>query len=111
IVYPEARPGTRHHHHFARDVAQAPARARDLLARMAAQAAPDETLLLSSEVLFLGARGYAGQGMPDPRSYERDRQAYLDDLAEMLGSFDCEVVLFLRRPDAFAEALYKTFIW
>jgi hypothetical protein len=35
------------------------------------------------------------------------REAYLRRLAEQLKSFDVRVILFLRSPEAFAEAMYK----
>lgn len=36
------------------------------------------------------------------------RRAYLDNVADYFSDFDTEILLYLRRPDRFAEAIYKS---
>jgi hypothetical protein len=69
------------------------------------------TLLLSAESIYRHQRGRANRDFSvDPADFWDRRRAYLAALAAARAAFDVEVLLFLRRRDAFAQSLYREFI-
>jgi hypothetical protein len=73
--------------------------------------APDATLLLSAESIYRHQRGQSHVDFSlDPATFWDRRRAYLVALAAALVGFDVEILLFLRRRDAFAQSLYREFI-
>lgn len=81
--------------------------AQRLVADLEREVGDHETVILSSEVIYRLPGGAGQWNRMGPRTYWRARLAYLDRLATLLGDFRVEVVLFFRRPDTFAEALYS----
>jgi hypothetical protein len=115
IRYPDCRPWFKggselaHHrfaHAFARMDGSAIAAAREFVDDLRCQAAP--LTILSAEAIYghliepmPGGEAWAGE------AYWQRRYDYLRAVAGALDGFDTEVLLFLRRPDSFAESLYR----
>lgn len=95
-----------HHHVFAHSIAKDGKKAAALLSRLRRSSC--ERTVISSEVIYLGARGrrlYDCAG-----AYWDDRFRYLDRLATATVDFERVIVLIFRRPDEVAESLYSTAI-
>lgn len=102
------------HHGFAHVVSRTRRvdvrQAQRLVADLQREVGEHETVILSSEVIYRLPGGAGQWNRMGPRTYWRARLAYLDRLATLLGDFQVEVVLFFRRPDTFAEALYSEYV-
>lgn len=116
LVYPDTKPylgGGRHAHHrlahalvgLDRDTLHTAHRFWD---DTKAAARSGDTILLSSEAFYRHVHEVKNWRSVSKEDYWPLRTRYLSRLAEMVGdAAEVRVVLFLRRPDAFAESLYR----
>lgn len=115
LVYPDARPflggSSEAHHRFAHALTgidpAATAAAGRFIAHVHSRTGPDRVALLSSEAVYRNVHGAKRWRTVEPEQYWARRRRYLEDLAETLDGFDVRILLFLRRPDDFAESFYK----
>jgi hypothetical protein len=115
LVYPDTKPylgGGRHaHHRLAHALVAADAEplaaAHRFLDDVKASARPDDTVLLSSEAFYRHVHAIKNWRSVSKDDYWPLRTQYLARVAEALSDLDASVLLFLRRPDAFAESLYR----
>lgn len=116
LVYPEIKPylgGGRHAHHRLAHALVGLERgtldtAHRFWAHVKAAARPDDTILVSSEAFYRHVHGVKNWRSVSKEDYWPLRARYLSHLAEMLGDgTELRVLLFLRRPDSFAESLYR----
>ncbi|MGH2818595.1 MAG: hypothetical protein ACRDJS_09070 [Actinomycetota bacterium] len=112
LYYPDSKPflGGSHqaHHELAHALSgvdsDAVAAALQFLEYIASEARADQTVLLSAEAFY---RHLAGVDGWIHNNYWLLRRRYLRDVAKALAGFEVRVLLVLRRPDEFAESLYK----
>jgi hypothetical protein len=115
LIYPDTKPylgGGRHaHHRLAHALVGADADALDaahqFLERIKTSARPGDTVLLSSEAFYRHVHATKNWRSVSKDDYWPLRTQYLARLARALSDLDASVLLFLRRPDAFAESLYR----
>ncbi len=123
IWYPDydliGRQGYFAHHHLAHALAGLPTsrgtrpEAFEFLAAIRAQAAPDETVLISAEPFWrhvcppveLLENEYLADG--GAATYWQRRRDYVRALRDAFGDLEVEVAVVLRRQDQCAESLYK----
>jgi hypothetical protein len=114
VFYPSEAGRKNRHHSFATNLISpsTAAAARQFLEEAAAAAGTCHTILLSTEWLYSAAHNPSGIDFApiEEETYWTARKRYLADLADICAGFDTELVLFLRRPDDYAEACYKTFV-
>lgn len=119
IYYPNPKPylhgkSDAHHdlaHGLAGDNRREAARMRAFRAHLIDVAPRFDRILLSAEPFY--RHEIAGRGPSAPRTPEAmiaSRRAYIDRMAEYFAPFDTEILVVLRRPDTFAESLYKNAI-
>lgn len=114
LVYPDAKPylgGGRHaHHRFAHALVGVDPDAFDAARRffqgVKASVQAGDTVLLSSEAFYRHVHGTKQWRSVSNEDYWPFRARYLSQLADMCADIDVGVLLFLRRPDTFAESLY-----
>lgn len=115
LHYPDARSffgrDAHSHHPFAEAMAGTDdlqlAIARDFAAHVAAETAPDETVVLSADSMHRQVDGAADwRRIHDPEERWARRRAYLHHLAEAFPGFDVDVAIVVTRPDRFVEAFY-----
>lgn len=104
VVYPD-QSGQAHHHDFARAVSEDEASAKCFVDD-ALVAAAEGRVIVSSEIMYLRVVGGLAYSSGD--AYWGRREAYLDALDRVTAGVPRTVVVVLRRPDEFAESLYKT---
>lgn len=115
LVYPDLKPylggGRNAHHRLAHalvglDRASLEA-AQPLVDHVKAGARPGDTILFSSEAFYRHVHGVKSWRSVSDDDYWPLRTRYLSNLAELFADVEASVVLFLRRPDDFAESLYR----
>jgi hypothetical protein len=118
LVYPDPRSymrgGAHAHHAVAHALVgteeRAEKAARRFLGGLKRAAPAGGTVLLSSEAFYRHLRG-TRQWRSLPRDeYWSLRLRYLSYVADMLSPTEADVLLFLRRPDTFAESLYREMV-
>jgi hypothetical protein len=115
LFYPDSKPhlgGGRHaHHRLAHALVgldpDATAAAHRFLDTVESHARRNDTILFSSEAFSRHVHGVTSWRSVSPQDYWPLRERYLSHVAEALPDTDIGVVLFLRRPDSFAESLYR----
>jgi len=119
IYYPNPKPylfgkSDAHHdlaHGLAGDNRREAARMRNFRTHLIEAAPRFDRILLSAEPFY--RHEIAGRGPSAPRTPAamiESRRAYIDRMAEFFAPFDTEILVVLRRPDTFAESLYKNAI-
>jgi hypothetical protein len=118
LVYPNTRPflrgGGEAHHRLAHglcginpDIESAAQRFLDHLQRTTRQG---KTVLLSSEAFYRNLHGVKHWNSASLNDYWPRRRQYLSHVADSLPATDIRVILFIRRPDTFAESLYREIV-
>lgn len=115
LFYPDTKPhlgGGRHaHHRLAHALvgidSDTAAAARRFLDDIASAAQRSDTLLFSSEAFYRHVCGVKNWRSVSREDYWPLRSRYLSHVAGSLSQADVGVLLFLRRPDSFAESLYR----
>lgn len=118
LFYPDESPhlggSPKAHHLFARGVTGADplelAQARRFVSQTMTDARPGDTILISSESIYRHVFGdHHWRALPNAEYWD-SRIAYLSKLDQILGNSSKQIVLFLRRPDKFAESAYKEWV-
>lgn len=100
------------HHRFAKALATGDvSRVAESLARLDAETPPDGTAILSSESMYRDLLGVVQWAVLDEREPWEPRRRYLAHLQGLFAAYRVAVVVVFRRPDEFAESLYKTLLW
>jgi hypothetical protein len=121
IYYPDSSRAlggtTEAHHPFAHALTgtdrSALRKARRFARSLRREAKGDETVVLSAEPIWrhvYGAEKWTRLAQDDPTDYWDRRRTYLETLRDVLGAFDVEVVVVLRRQDRFVESNYSEMV-
>lgn len=114
LFYPDAKRflggGHHAHHRLAHALVgidpDAAAAAQRFLEHVRSTARPNETILFSSEAFYRHVSGVKNWRKVSEEDYWPLRTRYMSQVAETLSDAAIGVLLFLRRPDSFAESLY-----
>jgi len=100
------------HHHLARALVDGLTdQVHSLIGNIKRATPPDTAAVISSERFYSDIHGVQQWGILSVSDPWTLRHMHLDILATAFCDFQVTVVLFFRRPDEFAESLYKTLIW